>query len=216
MAFGNTFQGLFQNKYLYAKHVYGWDAETLSYYITAVGTTRAVYLLILLPGNIIFMGCFNKVADSISIGFIRMLKPTSSTDRTIATPKSPVGLTPDALLSEIKFDLIVAKLCPAFDLLSQLLVIRTATSSESLFVAFSMIASMGSGMQPAVQSIAMCTLHLREIAGGRETSENKGGREIGKLFGAFAILQAVGSMILSVSFSLLSLLSRKTLTNGWD
>jgi len=42
---------LFQIKYLYAEHVFSWDAEKLSYYITAVGVARALYLLLVLPGK---------------------------------------------------------------------------------------------------------------------------------------------------------------------
>lgn len=43
-------QGIFQIKYLYAVHVYGWDAEQLSYYISAMGGCRTLYLLAVMPG----------------------------------------------------------------------------------------------------------------------------------------------------------------------
>ena len=43
-------QGIFQIKYLYAVHVYGWDAEQLSYYISAMGGCRMLYLLAVMPG----------------------------------------------------------------------------------------------------------------------------------------------------------------------
>ena len=206
LTLGIHFQGLFQIKYLYAKHVYSWDAETLSYYITGIGTTRAVYLLLLLPGKMEFSLVFVQVADIISIAFIRVLKPTpilNRTTRVVAKSKKRAEPTPRALLSEIKSDLVVAKVAAALDLLSHLLVVLAASSSEGLFVVFSMISSLGSGMQPAVQSVALCTLHLREITQGQE-ARNKGGKEIGKLFGAFSILQAVGSTILSVRFRPLS------------
>ena len=36
-------------KYLYARHIYGWNAEQLSYYISFMGGSRAMFLLFLLP-----------------------------------------------------------------------------------------------------------------------------------------------------------------------
>ncbi|KAF8520540.1 major facilitator superfamily domain-containing protein [Gautieria morchelliformis] len=173
--------GLFQIKYLYAKHVYSWDAETLSYYITAVGSTRALHLLILLPA------------------VIRMLKPTPPAiqiSRGVTKSNPKAKSSPSTLVSAIEFDLVVAKVSTVLDMLSHLLVLVSSTSAEGLFVAFSMISGFGAGMQPAVQSVALCTLHLRDITEGKEIADGKGGGEVGKLFGAFSVMQAVASMIL--------------------
>ncbi len=49
---------------------------------------------------------------------------------------------------------------------------------------------------PAVQSLALCILHARTLIAGGEVSEGKGGDGVGKLFGAFAVIQATGQMIL--------------------
>jgi len=40
---------MYQLKYLYAEHIYGWRAEQLSNYISFLGITRAIFLLLLLP-----------------------------------------------------------------------------------------------------------------------------------------------------------------------
>jgi len=61
-----------------------------------------------------------------------------------------------------------------------------------------MLSSFGAGMVPAIQSVAMCMLHLRADGQDGEPPANKEGAEVGKLFGAFAVLQAIGSMILGV------------------
>lgn len=49
---------------------------------------------------------------------------------------------------------------------------------------------------PAVQSLALCIIHARTLIAGREINEGKGGEGVGKLFGAFAVIQATGQMIL--------------------
>lgn len=40
---------MYQLKYLYAEHTYGWGAERLSYYISFLGGTRVLFLLFVLP-----------------------------------------------------------------------------------------------------------------------------------------------------------------------
>lgn len=86
--------------------------------------------------------------------------------------------------------------------------------SQALFVLASGMASFGNGTVPAVQSLTLCILQAREMSnsvegrvGGGETAEEgessaetgKGGSgNVGGLFGAFAFLQAIGSMILGV------------------
>lgn len=38
--------------YLYGRHVYEWSVEQLSYYISFMGVSRAIFLLFLLPGTL--------------------------------------------------------------------------------------------------------------------------------------------------------------------
>jgi MFS family permease len=45
----HSVKGLFQIKFLYATHMYGWGAEQLSYYISFIGVAMAVWLLVVLP-----------------------------------------------------------------------------------------------------------------------------------------------------------------------
>ena len=77
-----------------------------------------------------------------------------------------------------------------------------------MFVLASSLSSMGSGVVPAVHSLALCLLQVRgmdDAAIGNAAGEDpdvvetrEGGT--GALFGAFAVLQAVGQTILGVSF----------------
>lgn len=69
--------------------------------------------------------------------------------------------------------------------------------SQALFVLATSLASLGSGAVPAIHSLALCILQARALDAG----ETDGGAEAGSLFGALAVLQAVGQMILAVSLS---------------
>lgn len=74
-----------------------------------------------------------------------------------------------------------------------------------MFVLASSLSGMGGGLQPAVQSLALCIMQSRQAAEGGEGADGqgvngKGGVEgMGKLFGALAVLQAAGLMIIGVS-----------------
>ena len=68
----------------------------------------------------------------------------------------------------------------------------------------STLSGMGSGVVPAVHSLALCLLQVRDLdsnVDGADANrvENKG-EGVGGLFGAFAVLDTIGQMILGVSF----------------
>ena len=78
--------------------------------------------------------------------------------------------------------------------------------SQALFVTASSLTGFGSGAVPAMHSLALCMLQVRTLdAAACSDSEDANLVEskeegTGTLFGAFAVLQAVGQMILGVSF----------------
>ncbi|KAL1721220.1 major facilitator superfamily-domain-containing protein [Schizophyllum commune] len=217
--------GIYQLKYLYAEHVYGWGAEQLSYYISMLGGTRAVVLLLIMPMA------------------ISLFKPKPAA--AAATVGKKAKPTPASLATEIKFDLNLARVSVSLDIISnvlvcllpmpnydthesvpQLLSASSATSgttgrqAEILFALASAITSFGGCAVPAVQSLALCILQARGLlaesagtaastsAAATSTSEdaNPGttpaaapsGEDgnVGRVFGALAVLQAAGQMIL--------------------
>ncbi|KAL1662938.1 major facilitator superfamily-domain-containing protein [Schizophyllum commune] len=218
--------GIYQLKYLYAEHVYGWGAEQLSYYISMLGGTRAVVLLLIMPMA------------------ISLFKPKPAA--AAATVGKKAKPTPASLATEIKFDLNLARVSVSLDIISnvlvcllpmpnydthesvpQLLSASSATSgttgrqAEILFALASAITSFGGCAVPAVQSLALCILQARALlaesagtaaststATTSSTSEdaNPGttptaapsGEDgnVGRVFGALAVLQAAGQMIL--------------------
>ncbi|PPQ64605.1 hypothetical protein CVT26_002003 [Gymnopilus dilepis] len=203
--------GIFQIKYLYAEHMYGWGAEQLSYYISAMGGARAMWLLFLLPTL---------------IGFF---KPKSKGNGKQPAGQQPVvpGKKPKPtraqLGQEIKFDLTLTKCSLCIDILSHTLVTilpapgmrehisaqaplltntvglgdATYKQSQAMFVLASSLNGLGSGAVPAIHSLALCMAQVRALdASGGVADSAKEDEGTGALFGALAVLQAVGQMIL--------------------
>ncbi|KAL1949746.1 hypothetical protein VTO73DRAFT_8627 [Trametes versicolor] len=163
--------GVFQIKYLYAEHIYGWGAEQLSYYISAMGFSRALHLLFVLPFLI--------------ATFKPKPKPPPATEPSGAQPTQPVKPSAAAIAKEMRFDISLIRGSLIIDLLSHSLVtLSPAHASQALFVGATAMSSFGAGLVPAANSLALCIMQSR----GEDVT--------GKLFGAFSVLQAVGQMIL--------------------
>ncbi|KAJ7707662.1 major facilitator superfamily domain-containing protein [Mycena rosella] len=193
--------GLYTIKYLYAGHVYGWGAEQLSYYISLLGTSRALFLLFALPFIISTFKPKSKVPKSKGAAKAKKPKPTKS-----------------HIAQEISFDLGLSRLSFCIDIVANLFVVfapspeykmhtlmigvnssSTGSShfrnSQALFVLASWMQCMGSGVAPAMQSLALCIIQARSLLAadaGQPTVE----ADTGTLFGALAVLQAGGSMVL--------------------
>jgi hypothetical protein len=65
--------------------------------------------------------------------------------------------------------------------------------SQTLFVLATSLSSLGSGAVPAIQSLALCMLQMRALDAGEADDGQEEG--VGSLFGALAVLHAVGQMI---------------------
>ena len=139
--------------------------------------------------------------------------PPSTSTATMTKGKKPKP-TKAHLAREIKFDLFLTRCSFMIDLLSNAFVMlspmpsykihgfdaassHSKESSQALFVLATSLSSLGSGALPAIQSLALCILQVRALDAG----EANGGRDegVGSLFGALAVLQAAGQMILGVS-----------------
>ena len=135
---------------------------------------------------------------------------------------------------EIGFDLLLTRFSLMIDIISQTLVLlfpapaftndrisllqteqgrkMDFTKSQALFVVATSLTSFGSGAVPAIHSLGLCMLQVRKL----DTAAALEGEDAnfvvdshkeegtGPLFGAFAVLQTVGQMILGVSFFLFS------------
>jgi len=122
---------------------------------------------------------------------------------------------------EIGFDLLLTRLSLIIDILSQTLIIlfsapalevhnrslmQTITGQisfarrQAMFVVASSLVCMGSGVVPAVHSLALCMLQVRTLdaaaVDGEDANVETREEGTGALFGAFAVLQTVGQTIL--------------------
>ncbi|CDO77818.1 hypothetical protein BN946_scf184722.g10 [Trametes cinnabarina] len=163
--------GLFQLKYLYAENIYKWGAEQLSYYISFMGFSRAIHLLLILP---FLIATFKPKPKQVKSGAA-----------SIAQPKKPAKQTPGALAKEMRFDLSLIRGSLLIDLLSHSTVaLSPSHASQALFIGATSLSSFGAGLVPAMNSLALCIMQSRDED------------DTGKLFGAFSVLQAVGQMVL--------------------
>jgi hypothetical protein len=113
------------------------------------------------------------------------------------------------LAQEIKFDLLMTRCSFMIELLSNTFVAvspmpsykihganassrHSKGQSQTLFVLATSLSSLGSGAVPAIQSLALCMLQVRALDAGEADDGQEG---VGSLFGALAVLHAVGQMI---------------------
>ncbi|KAJ6612128.1 major facilitator superfamily domain-containing protein [Mycena sp. CBHHK59/15] len=202
--------GLYQIKYLYGTHVYSWGPAQLSMYISFMGGGRALFLLFVFP---LVISTFKPKSE---------LPKVNSADGTKAVKPKP---TKAHLAQEIKFDLRLARISLLIDIVANLSIVlapapsvrmhsqffvdpkspaKTSSefrNSQALFVVASWIACWGAGLVPAVQSLALCIVQARALLEADAAPPTEGAVAVvdagaGRLFGALAVLQATGQMIL--------------------
>ncbi|KAF9246164.1 major facilitator superfamily domain-containing protein [Melanogaster broomeanus] len=180
-----TVFGSINYKFQYAAAIFKWTPEISSYYVSSVGTVRALFLAVLLPLIIKYLYPTSVQLPSTpdeplrgSIGLSpargsrshsRSPHPDSATHRSPTPSHSPT------------FDLALARVSLVLELISFLIMAVAATGA--LFTFGTMIGSFGAGFSPAVQALAL------EIYAKR-------GRGEGKLFGALSVIQSLGSQII--------------------
>jgi len=162
----------YQYKFQYASAQFGWATEQLGYWISATGFVRAAYLMAILP---LILKYLKPKRPGISL-------PTSDSP----TSSSPLINSEQAQLTHAykstRFDLWLARVSLMIDIISYILL--TLVRTPTMFFAISLLGSLGSGLGPAKQSVAL-ELYLRT-----------GETETGKLFGALSVAQAICSQII--------------------
>ncbi|KAJ6576516.1 major facilitator superfamily domain-containing protein [Mycena vulgaris] len=169
--------GAYSLKYLYAGHVYGWGAEQLSYYISLLGTSRALFLLFAFPL------------------IISTFKPKSKSKRVVTTKAAKPKPTKSHIAQEIKFDLGLSRLSLCIDIVANLSIVSQFQNSQTLFILASWMQCLGAGVVPAMQSLALCIIQARSLLAA-EAGQPIVDAGTGALFGALAVLQAGGQMVL--------------------
>jgi len=153
---------------------------------------------------------------------ISRFKPKSNLPKTQSVPGVKAAKpkpTKAHLAREIKFDIRLARISLCIDIVANTAIVLAPApsldehaqfgisstdsqfqSSQALFVVASWIASWGAGLIPAIHSLALCLIQARallEVGGGEDAVAPASlDASTGKLFGALAVLQAIGQMIL--------------------
>ncbi|TFK55076.1 MFS general substrate transporter [Heliocybe sulcata] len=153
-------------KFQYAASTYHWGSEALGYWLSLVGASRAVHLTVLLP---ILIHLFKPQPPAIQL-------PTAPDE-----PLSPSGPAPKPPATPA-FDLLVARASLFMDVIAYSLMPLAPTGRA--FTALSVFGSFGAGFGPAAQSLAL------------EIYTRQGGRETGRLFGAWSVVQVVASQVI--------------------
>ncbi|KAH9484438.1 putative membrane protein [Psilocybe cubensis] len=183
IAYGFTISvmGSYTYKFQYAASTFGWSTETIGYWVSLSGATRAIFMAIILPLLI-------KIFKPKPITLILPATPSEATpllDSRSGSRSSSTIRRPGIIKKEIH--------SPAFDLglaRGSLLIEIVAyfamgiTTAPIPFLVLSIFGSLGSGFSPATQSV-MLSLYSR-----------RGGTEFGRLFGALSVIQALCSQVI--------------------
>ncbi|KAG5636197.1 hypothetical protein H0H81_008867 [Sphagnurus paluster] len=156
---------------MFAASAFGWNSETMGYWLSMVGATRALFLAIVLPCIISFFKLRGKTSTLEASRNTSEGEPFLSD--TIQKPKREHSAA---------FDLGLAHVSLVVEVISYTFMAIAPTAF--FFTLFSMAAAMGSGLNPALQSVALAMYRRR------------GGTESGRLFGALSVVQALSSQIL--------------------
>ncbi|KAG6899543.1 hypothetical protein C0993_009274 [Termitomyces sp. T159_Od127] len=135
-------------------------------------------------------------------------KPQATNSSATGTKLSKPRPTRAHLAREIAFDLLMTRCSLLVDILSNVFITIgpapvnhrvgvSATQSQVIFVLASGLSSWGSGAPPALQSLGLCIMQTRameaSLMGGIKVPREEG---VGQLFGALAVMQALGQMIM--------------------
>nr|GAT48867.1 predicted protein [Mycena chlorophos] len=172
------------NQFLYALRMFQWDAEYLGYCISSIGFARATYLVLILP-PVLKYGKARLAARSKSAA-----ASASPESQPLLSSSSPT--TPSAYATI--FDLGLARFSILFLMVSYALMPLAPTGQ--LFILFISLSSVGAGLDPTANSIALelYTRRVKRKAAVRGTG--KANVEAGKLFGAVGVVQAIFGRIL--------------------
>ncbi|CCM04727.1 uncharacterized protein FIBRA_06915 [Fibroporia radiculosa] len=171
--------GSITTKMQYAVATFGWTSEQLGYWVSIVGAARAFHLTILLP-VIIKLSQPKSPAIQLHVEPDEPLQP-SETSPARGTPTPPAS-TPRSQRHSLSLDIAIACASLGVEFLANLLM--AAAPNGAIFTAFSALGAFGSGIGPAINSVASA-LYTK-----------KGGQELGKLFGALGVVQVIGSQVL--------------------
>ncbi|KAJ7201587.1 major facilitator superfamily domain-containing protein [Mycena pura] len=165
-------------QFLYAISTFQWDAEYLGYCLSSIGFARATYLVLILPPVIEFAKNRRKNASAPSV---------SSESQPLLPDQDSTSRPSQRKAHESVFDLALARFSILVNTIT--FAILPFAPTGAIFILFISLGSFGSGLSPAVSSLAMELYTQKVVKDGRPV-------EAGKLYGAMSVVQAVFESVL--------------------
>ncbi|KAG8696390.1 hypothetical protein FRC09_008541 [Ceratobasidium sp. 395] len=166
--------GSYHYKFQYALKTFHWNSIQLGYWLSLVGLWRAIHLTIVLP--LILKGLYSRRERIANNGHLNDEEKEAQVKR---------------------IDLLVVRASLGIDLVGYVLL--GIVTSQNPFIGATIVLSFGGGFAPASQSLALALAHPSAHAARRNTLAGKlptpMKREVGRLFGALAVIQALGSQV---------------------
>ncbi|KAF8969597.1 major facilitator superfamily domain-containing protein [Flammula alnicola] len=186
-AFTISIMASYSYKFQYAASNFGWSSETLGYWLSLVGATRAIFLTVILP---IAIKLFKPKPIILEIPVAPrettpLLDGTDNASQTLSSSTTQVQKTIKKEIHSPSFDLNLARASIFIEVIAYTCMGLSPTPMA--FTMFGIMGSLGAGFSPAVQSVTLA-LYAR-----------RGGTETGRLFGALSVVQALASQIIGPS-----------------
>lgn len=177
-AFAVSIMGSYLYKFQYAASTFGWGPDIMGYWLSIMGASRAIHLTLILPLTIyVVKSIISKHSSAEYAAEREPLVASSSTE----IPSSEAQPTHKPTHSP-SFDLNIARISLLIEVFAYTLM--ALVTNPFPFLVFSMVSSLGSGLNPALQAVAL------------ELYTRRNGMESGKLFGALSVVSALSSQIL--------------------
>ncbi|KAH6895043.1 major facilitator superfamily domain-containing protein [Coprinopsis sp. MPI-PUGE-AT-0042] len=148
----------------YAAATFGWDSVKLGYYVSIVGASRALFLTVLLPVAIKLFKPEPLVIDMPSTPSETeplLSRAEETTPTTSTTPSAPAGPSSSRkVLHSPTFELIVVRVSIVVEIVAYSLMGLASTGSA--YAMSSVLAALGVGFSPALQTVALAMYAGRE------------------------------------------------------
>ncbi|CAE6436753.1 unnamed protein product [Rhizoctonia solani] len=162
-------------KYQYTIKTFHWSSVQLGYWLSLVGFWHALYLSVILPA----------ILKALYAREERLSNGSGSDDEKEGQVK--------------KIDLLVVRASLLIDLVSYILL--GIVTSQAPFIGATIFLTFGEGFAPSVQSLALAlsnpSAHIarREARAHGTTMPSSAKQEIGRLFGALAVIHSLGAQV---------------------
>ncbi|CAE6450212.1 unnamed protein product [Rhizoctonia solani] len=167
--------GSYHFKFQYAIKTFHWNSVQLGHWLSLVGFWRALYLSLILPA----------ILKALYAREERLSNGSGTDDEKEAQVK--------------KIDLLIVRASLLIELVGYILI--AIVTSQTPFIGATIVLAFGGGFAPSVQSLALAlanpSAHIarREARAHGASMPSSAKQEIGRLFGALALIHSLGAQV---------------------